>query len=237
MPDLFTKPPFNIDLYVAQRELLINDTSTENFFKTNYDMTPAEFQQLSPADQLKIMGVKGSYKAPVLTDAQDKAKRANRFKEDNIVNAWAKWFKLQYPQIPYTIDKVAQKRSRLGGVIHKAHAFQSGNPDILVQSARSGFIGLYIEQKTSDDIFYKDTKILKPGSENHNIWQSLYHAALREQGYWVMFSISLDASIKITQRYMESNPYKQTAFDYYCKPEDYPIFAGNKFFKPVMERP
>src|SRR6202000_2383652 len=126
-------------------------------------------------------------------DAEDKAKRASKFKEDNIVNAWAKWFKATYPNIPYTIDKVAQRRSKLGGVIHKAHAYQSGNPDIFVQSAKAGFHGLYIEQKTSDDIFYKGTKILKPGSDCHLIWQSLYHADLRKQGYWVMFSISLEA--------------------------------------------
>lgn len=196
-----------------------------------------KFDNASEADKLRMLGIKSGKEAKIYTEAEDKANRANRFAEDNIVNAWAKWFKKEYAGIPYTIDKVAQRRSHLGGVIHKAHAYQSGNPDIFVQTSKAGFHGLYIEQKKNDEIFYKGTKILKPGSECHLIWQSLYHADLRKQGYWVMFSISLEASIKITQRYMAGTPYQQQAFEYYCKPEDYAMFGGITHFKPVMSRP
>lgn len=181
-----------------------------------------------------LLGVRSSKTAKIITEADDKAKRNARFEEENIVNSWAKWFKGQYPSIPYTIDKVAQRRSKLGGTIHKAAAYASGNPDIFVQCAKGGFNGLYIEQKKSMDIFYKDTRILKPGSDNHNIWQSLYHADLREQGYWVMFSVSLESSKKITERYMSGNPYPMQVFEYYCKLEDYPIFEGRKNFNPLL---
>lgn len=196
-----------------------------------------KYDNASPTDQLKMLGIKSAPKHKIVTEAEDKASKQSKFKEDNIVNAWAKWFKATYSNVPYTIDKVAQRRSGYGGAIHKSAAYQSGNPDIFVQSAKGGFHGLYIEQKTSDDIFYKGTRILKPGNENHLIWQSLYHADLRKQGYWVMFSISLESSKKITDRYMSGNPYQQQCFEYYCKPEDYGMFGGNTHFKPVKERP
>lgn len=234
MSDLFNQPSnFDVDMYRAKRELLFADNAADIYFNTKYDMTREQFESLSPVDQLKVMGVKSAPKRSVVTEAEDKAKKASKFKEENIVNAWAKWFKLTYHNIPYTIDKVAQTRSKLGGMIHKAASYQRGNPDIFIQSSKAGFSGLYIEQKTSDDIFYSGTKILKPGSDNRMVWQSLYHADLREQGYWVMFSISLEASQKIASRYMEGNPYKMVVFDYYCKPEDYPMFDSNKNFKPV----
>jgi hypothetical protein len=191
---------------------------------------------LAAKEQLCIleMGMyTGARQPEIITEAEDKARRASRFEEENIVNAWAKWFKATYPGVPFTVDKVAQRRSKLGGVIHKASAYQSGNPDIFIQCAKGGFHGAYIEQKKDDSIFYKGTRVLRPGSDNHNILQSLYHADLREQGYWCMFSISLEATKKITERYMSGNPYPQQVFGYYCKPEDYPIFADRKHFKPV----
>lgn len=193
----------------------------------------AKFEAMPLDKQLKALGIKSAPARQVLTPEQDKAKRAKRFTEDNIVNAWAKWFKLQYAGIPYTIDKVAQQRSKMRGMLDKAASYQRGNPDIFIQCPKAGFHGLYIEQKASEDIFYQNTKILKPGSDNRHIWQSMYHAELREQGYWVMFSISLDASMKITDRYMKGNPYTMQVFDYRCAPKDYCIFEGMKHFKPV----
>lgn len=180
-----------------------------------------------------MLGVKSAKTIKIVHENEDALKRKSRHAEDNIVSAWGKWFKQTYPNIPYTIDKVAQQRSKLGGVIHKASQYQKGNPDIFIQSPKGGFAGCYIEQKKSEDIFYKGTRILKPGSDNQHIWQSLYHADLREQGYWVMFSISLESTKNITERYMAGNPYPMQVFEYYCKAEDYAIFEGNKHFKPT----
>lgn len=184
--------------------------------------------------EMQLHGFNSATTAKVVAVQENKLKTASRFQEDNDVAAWGKWFKEQYPGVPYTIDKVAQRRSRISGAIHKASAYQSGNPDIFIQSPKAGFSGAYIEQKRDASIFYKGTKILKPGNDNHNIWQSLYHADLRAQGYWVMFSISLEATKKITERYMSGNPYTMQVFEYYCKPEDYKIFEGNKNFKPCI---
>lgn len=222
-----------LDNYLIAREEFINDDLSQPYINT----LKAKYNSASPADQMKMMGIKGKATPKVLTEAEDKAKRASFFEEDNIVNSWAKWFKKEFPQIPYTIDKVAQKRSGFRGAIDKAAAYQRGNPDIFIQTPRSSFAGCYIEQKKNDDIFYAGTRILKPGNDNQHIWQSLYHADLREQGYWVMFSISLESSKKISTRYMAGNPYSMQVFEYYCKPEDYLMFEGMKHFKPVKERP
>jgi hypothetical protein len=187
-------------------------------------------------DQLCLLEMSiytGAPQPKIITAEEDRQRRASRFEEDNIVNAWAKWFKQKYPNLPFTVDKVAQHRSKFGGMVHKSAAYMRGNPDIFIQSPIAGFSGCYIEQKKSDDIFYAGTKILRPGADNQHVWQSLYHADLREQGYWCMFSISLEATKKITQRYMAGNPYPQQVFEYYCKPEDYHIFADRKHFKPV----
>ena len=143
-------------------------------------------------------------------------KRRDRHEEDNIVAKWGKQFKVDYPNVPFTIDKVAQSRSMLGGVMHKSSQYRKGNPDIFIQSPQAGYAGCFIEQKKSDNIFYKGTRILKPGSDNQHIWQSLYHADLRQQGYWVMFSISYESTKKMTDRYMAGNPYAMQVFDYYC---------------------
>ncbi len=180
-----------------------------------------------------MLGVKSAPKMKVYTEAEDQAKRASRHAEDNIVSKWGKNFKVDHPGVPFTIDKVAQQRSNLGGVIHKASQYQKGNPDICIQAARAGYHACFIEQKKSEDIFYKGTRILKPGSNNQHIWQSLYHADLRAQGYWVMFSISLEATKKMADRYMAGNPYPMQAFDYYCKPEDYAMFEFHPHFKPI----
>lgn len=212
------------------RELTISGTT---YFEQFYNMTRDQFQNLSPAEQLKAIGVKSAPKQHILTEAEDSTRRVSRFKEENIVNAWAKWFKLQYANIPFMVDKIAQKRSRLGGAILSASNYRKGNPDIHIQCQRGSFAGCYIEQKTSEDIFYAGTRILKPGTDNRHIWQSLYHADLREQGYWVMFSVSLEATMKITQRYMDGKPYPQQVFQYYCKPEDYAVFGFHKGFCPV----
>jgi len=248
--DLFTnRPPFNIHNNIVARELCLMEegfvdrvASLEHCrriinHETSYDMNRTQFDDLSLVDQLKALGIKSAPKQQILTPEQDKVKRVTKFGEDNIVGAWAKWFKLQHPGIPYVIDRKAQGKSKIRAMIEHAQDYKRGNPDIHIQTGRKSFIGAYIEQKKSEDIFYTGTRILKPGSNNQHIWQSLYHAELREHGYWVMFSISLDASIKITQRYMEGNPYTMQEYEYYCKPQDYPIFANNKHFKPVLKRP
>lgn len=216
--------------YRMDREIEILKTQTDPLER---ERTEAYILAL----EMQLHGVQSAPKVSIVTEAAEKQKRASRFKEDNDVAAWGRWFKKEYPGIPYTIDKVAQSRSKVGGNVHKASAYQSGNPDIFIQSPQAGFSGCYIEQKRDDGIFYSGTKILKPGNDNHNIFQSLYHADLREQGYWVMFSISLEATKKITQRYMAGNPYTQQVFEYYCKPEHYCIFEGRKHFKPVTVRP
>jgi hypothetical protein len=199
---------------------------------------PAVRQQAKDDLCILEMGIyTGARQPEIITAEQDRQRRASRFEEDNIVAKLGKYVKKQYPGIPYTIDKVAQHRSNLGGTLHKASAYQPGNPDFHLQCSRGQFKGLYIEQKRSDDIFYKNTRILKPGADNRHIWQSLYHADLREQGYWAMFSISYEASQRMVNRYMSGNPYPQQIFDYYCKPEDYPIFEGRKHFKPVTKKP
>lgn len=235
--------------YLIQRERVINDDKSQDYIellmekytgsgKPSIGTNPLKekFDALDPAGQLQMFGINSAPEKQILTPDQIKAKTQSRFEEDDIVNAWAKWFKVEYPGIPYTIDKVANSRSKFAGAIMSAAAFQRGNPDINVQCQRGGFAALYIEQKVSDDIFYQGTRILKPGSDNRMIWQSLYHAELRLQGYWVMFSISLEASKKITSRYMAGNPYPQQVFEYYCKPEDCAMFEDNKHFKPV-EKP
>ena len=251
--DLFTTERHE-SAYIAQRELTIGDDKSEQWFNEHFPETPGyvspkeRFAALPLHEQLQMQGFRSKANSRVYTEAEDKAKSASRFAEDTMIVKWAKWFKTEYPGIPYVVDKVAQQRSKLGGSIHKGQAYRQGNPDINIQCSRGTwhsddmgrlvpFHGAYIEQKKSDDIFYAGTKILKPGSDNHNIWQSLYHADLREQGYWVMFSISLEATQKMTKRYMDGNPYKQQVFEYYCKPEDYRIFEGFKHFNPVKERP
>lgn len=225
--------PTNMELAICNRELVIADTKSDIFFQTRYNMTRDEFASLPQHEQLKLMGYRTPNKYQgVFTEAEDKAKRASRHAEDNIVSTWGKWFKATYPNIPYTIDKVAQSRSKLGGVIHKGAQYRKGNPDIFIQSPQAGFAGCYIEQKKNEEIFYKGTRILKPGNDNQHIWQSLYHADLRKQGYWVMFSISLESTKKITERYMAGNPYPIQIFEYYCKPEDYGMFEFHPDFKP-----
>lgn len=221
--------PGFIEQYIIQRETVINDDMAKNYLKEKYD-------NATEADKLRMLGIKSAPVAKVVTEQQDKANTASRFAEDNIVNAWAKWFKQAYADIPFTIDKVAQSRGKLSGAIMAAASYRRGNPDIFIQSPKAGYAGCFIEQKTSEDIFYQGTRILKPGSDNRMIWQSLYHADLREQGYWVMFSISLEATKKISERYMAGNPYPQQIFTYHCKPEDTLMFEGFKHFRPV-ERP
>lgn len=223
---IYVEKPIITAYRLAVDEALLNDTKVSMETK----------QQIIDRREFGLIGVKSGKAAKIITEQQNKANNASRFKEDNDVAAWGKWFKETYPGVPFTIDKVAQRRSKLSGAIHKASAYQSGNPDIFIQSPRAGFSGAYIEAKRDDSIFYKGTRILKPGNDNHNIWQSLYHATLREQGYWVMFSISLEATKKITERYMAGNPFTQQVFEYYCKPEDYVIFEHHKHFKPVKEK-
>jgi hypothetical protein len=237
MSDLFTKPPFNLSDYMTERNNIINTPEAMEQNKRIADMKE-RFNNADPMGQLKMLGAKGTTTAKVLTEAQDKARKLSKFAEDNIVGAWAKWFKMQYPNIPYVIDRKAQGKSRLRATIERAQDYKRGNPDIHIQTGRAGFIGAYIEQKRDrDELFYKGTYILKPGNDNRHIWQALYHAELREQGYYVMFSISLETTIDIVNRYMQGNPYKQRAYEYYCKPEDYPIFTPNKHFNPVKTRP
>lgn len=221
------------DQYIIDREEFINDPLSQphiNYLKAKYD-------NASESDKLKMLGFKSAKKHQVLTEAEDKAKRESRFAEDNIVNAWAKWFKKEYIGIPFMIDKIAQKRNRFSAAVLSSANYMKGNPDINIQASRGVFKGCYIEQKKDDDIFYTGTRILKPGADNRHIWQSLYHADLREQGYWVMFSISLESSKKISTRYMAGNPYEMQVFPYYCKPEDYAMFEFHKHFKPVKDRP
>lgn len=218
--------------YIIQREQIINDDLSQPYI----NKLKAKYDQADPAMQLAMLGIKNRTNAKILTIEEDKASRESRFAEDNIVNALAKWFKGKYPGIPYTIDKVANKRNKLSGAIMSAASYQKGNPDIFIQCAKGPYHGLYIEQKKDDSIFYEGTRILKPG-DLRVIWQSLYHADLREQGYWVMFSISLEASKKITERYMSGNPYKMQVFDYYCKPEDRDMFEFHKHFKPLKDKP
>jgi hypothetical protein len=251
MMDLFSsRDPFNVHNYTVRRNLILIEQYPESAtsilehtqhiinHETNYDMNRTQFDDLNALMQLKALGVKSAPKQVVLTPEQDKARIKSKFAEDDIVGAWASWFKMQYAGVPYVIDRKAQKKSFYRASIEKKQDFKRGNPDIHVQTGRAGFIGLYVEQKKSEEeLFYKGTRILKPSTENRHIHQALYHAVLRDQGYWVMFSPSLDATIKITQRYMDGNPYKMQEYDYYCKPEDYPIFADNKHFKPVKDRP
>jgi len=182
-----------------------------------------------------MLGVKSAKTMKIEHETEAALKRQSRHAEDNIVAKWGKDFKNSHPNVPFTIDKVAQSRSMLGGVIHKSSQYRKGNPDIFIQSPQAGFAGCFIEQKKSDDIFYKGTRILKPGSDNQHIWQSLYHADLRSQGYWVMFSISYESTKKMTDRYMAGNPYTMQVFDYYCKPEDYSQFNFHPSFKPVKK--
>jgi hypothetical protein len=245
--DLFTPPPFDPDQYIIERnqDLMVKYPESAPELQAQIDrihaarakgeslMNPLKkkFNEADTAGQLAILGVKSGKAGKILTEAEDKAKKASRFAEDNIVGAWAKWFKTTYPGVPYVIDRKAQSKSKLRSTIERAQDYQRGNPDIHIQKACGGFIGLYIEQKKDDSLFYKDTRILKP--EHRHIWQALYHADLREAGYWVMFSISLEATKKMTERYMAGNPYTMQIFDYKCKEVDAPIFATHKHFKPV----
>lgn len=246
-PSLFDKPSFDPDQYIIERnyDLMKTHPESKENLQAQIDRIEAarakgeslfnpykeKFNNLSPADQLRAMGVKSGKAGIILTEAEDKAKRDSRFSEDKIVGQWAKWFKQTYPGVPYVIDRKAQSKSKLRATIERAQDFENGNPDIHIQKASGGFIGAYIEQKKDGSLFYKNTRILKP--EHRHIWQALYHAALREQGYWVMFSISLEATQKMTKRYMEGNPYPMQVFEYKCKAVDVPIFADNKFFKPI----
>jgi hypothetical protein len=217
--------PFTTRQYLQERNEIMG---------IKHEYNPKSFLDKSPADQLKALGFKSATKQQVLTADQDKAKRNKRFAEDNIVNAWAKWFKLQFPNVPYTIDKVAQHRSKIRGALDKAASYQRGNPDIFIQSPRGGFSGAYIEQKKDEEeLFYKGTRFLKPGSDLRHIYQAMYHAALREQGYWVMFSVSLDASIKMTKRYMAGNPYPMQVFEYRYDGTKMRQLNGEKYFKPI----
>lgn len=241
-PDLFNQPA-NLTNYMTERNSLIaadNPESADDCNAANKRLADMKerFNSADPVRQLAMLGVKSGKAGKVFTEAEDKAAMKRKFAEDNIVGAWAKWFKMQYKNVPFVIDRKAQGKSKLRATIEAAQDYMRGNPDIHIQKASALFHGAYIEQKKDEDeLFYKGTRILKPGTNNRHIWQALYHAELREAGYWVMFSISLDASIKITQRYMQGNPYPMQVYDYYCKPEDYPIFADNKHFKPIKERP
>lgn len=185
-----------------------------------------------------MYGVKSAKPAIIEHEMEAKLKRMDRHAEDNIVNAWAKYFKKTHPGIPYTIDKIAQKRSGLSGAILSAANYMKGNPDIFIQCQRGGFAGCFIEQKRSEDeLFYAGTRIIKPGANLRHIWQSLYHAELREQGYYVVWSISLEASIKISNAYMSGKPFNFPVYPYYCAPKDRAQFEFHKHFNPVEKKP
>ncbi len=122
-------------------------------------------------------------------------------KEKQISVLLAEYLQLKHPNVIYRFDLAADLKMTIGQarrnkLIHP----HKGHPDLFVSEPRGKYCGLYLELKAEDA-----SPFLKGGGlsqSQHIQQQARYLHELRDRGYQATFSVGLDRSIKIVDRYL-----------------------------------
>jgi hypothetical protein len=172
------------------------------------------FDKMSPAEQLKTIGVHSASKNKfqILTESQDKSKKDSKTEEFNLRKKLCGWINDNYDGTLFVVDFAADLYLPIH--IAKQRSDQSCIDkwlDLSIIEPRGGFFGLIIEIKTiSHDVFLKDGSL---STAEHT--QAQYHTIkkLCAHGYLALFGVGLDYCKSLITRY-----------------KDMPLTPANKIF-------
>lgn len=179
----------------AVDQLLSGTTaSTDKSFVHPNDRTIDE-KLLMLAPQLKT-----NKPGQIIHETIDKLKKQDSRREEKLVTAFCKWFKLQYRHKPYLVISKEQKRSMAAQNVLLAQSFCKGDMDWLCMAVMPKIRGLGFEFKDAYETLFTVDGKLKPGPNGHFYQQDDYHAIMAKELVYVTFVWDLQQGIDLTNQ-------------------------------------
>lgn len=129
--------------------------------------------------------------------------------EETISLQVARFLKIQYPKVVYRFDVGADIKLTKGQAskFKRLQMEERGYPDLFIAKPSKGFHGLYIELKKDRSEVYKldgtyKKKFNKKTGKCHILEQHEMHERLRKDGYFVVWGLGFDDTIKKIKEYM-----------------------------------
>ena len=112
------------------------------------------------------------------------------------------YIRVTYPNQPFRFD-LTDKIGRANGIQHKKlmGRWSKGYPDLFIPRVTKRYGGMYLEIKA--------TKNGKVPNTPHTREQAVYHAILREQGYYCEFGVNYDDCVEQIDNYMKLKKRKK----------------------------
>jgi hypothetical protein len=201
------KPIDNSFVYRYQdlRELSINDESANQYFMNHYNMTRDKFNELSEADQLKMLGVRSGKTAKIITETQDALNRQSRHAEMTLQATFCKWVTTNYPNIKFIHHEREGKRGNFKQNQNKVLNTAGSMPDWETTQTTERYSGLLIEFKRPGEDWLLKSGYVKP----KYVHQYECHMALWLQRKVVYFCNDLEIAKMILQQYLEGRTMRQ----------------------------
>jgi|GEM_PF-1805706 len=220
MSDLFSKPPFDINAEIIERNKQLAEkypesaddynAQTERILSGKTDFNPLrdKYNAASPADQLRMMGVKSGKAGKVYTVAEDKAKRLSAHAESNLQLLCLKWVKKWFPEDRTIIHKREGKRHGFNrAVLSTLNNNSDGYPDHEFNCSTQGL--LYIEfKRPGEDWLLKDGKTVKTAYRH----QYRMHLQLWKENKPVYFCNDFDKFRELYKAFKSGNKLPQQIY-------------------------
>lgn len=124
-------------------------------------------------------------------------------KEEQLQTAICTYMKLQYPNVIFKVDSVAQKRGYAAQGVLRKQQYKPGFPDFMILHPVGKWHGLLLElKKDYTEIHYKNGT-LKPGPDDHFYNQQSFMTELTQQGYAAQFCWSFDMAKVVIDQYLK----------------------------------
>jgi len=203
--------PISILHYIAQRELLFPDTK----YFDRYNMTRDQFEQLSPAEQLKVLGVKSAKKT------KDPAEKKRGYEEMSLQAQFCNWVKKNYPDVKFLHHERERKRGKFAQNQTKVINNAGSMPDWETTTTTDKYAGLYIEfKRPGEKWLMADNETVKPEYAH----QYKCHVQLWAQRKVVYFCNDLEIAKMILQQYLEGRNMRQRVYKF---PEKFAYLGEN----------
>jgi hypothetical protein len=207
------KPPAPIDntfiyTYIAKRELF---TSDDIYFPQFYEMTREQYQALSPADQLKAIGVKSGRTAKIYTEAEDKANKASKHAEITLQAQFCTWVKANYPNIKFLRHEREKKRGHFSQNQMQVLNSAGSMPDWETTETTDKYAGLLIEFKRPGEKW-----LMADGETIKTEYAHQYHChvGLWKQRRVVYFCNDIEIAKLIMIQYLAGRNMRQRIYKY-----------------------
>lgn len=177
-------------------------------------MNQNQFENLSPADQLRALGTQGKPKKFGHVNPEEKPKR--NYKESKEQGSIAGYLKKYHPDIMFQTTTPEGKKELWQQNQIKKNNSHSGYPDTNILAARAGYNGLMIENKALGTKIFQIRQPNRFASE-HLANQYNTHLKLRKQGFAVYFAVGVTDAVKILEAYLSGQPMPMLdviGFDY-----------------------